>query len=216
MIIGIAGHAGVGKDTVGHMLLNLTNPYIWSWEIKKFAAKLKEMAAILLGVDPIRFEDIEYKNSYLPSHWDYWTVKGESFISENRFSSEKDAQMLVDYFGEGEVIYNQMTVRELLQDLGTEAVRDVVHPNTWVNALLNDYEESQDWIITDVRFPNEVERIRELGGKIIFVDDGKTRIINHESERPLEPAYIDAAIKNYGTLQALQGQVEELISKWDL
>ena len=75
-----------------------------------------------------------------------------------------------------------MTYREFLQKLGTEAMRDGLHTNVWVNALFADYiphkkeggfqrsvkdtngipydfeyeVEYPNWIITDMRFPNEL------------------------------------------------------------
>lgn len=82
-----------------------------------------------------------------------------------------------------------MSVRELLQKLGTEAMRDGLHENVWVNALFADYtlnqvwktarelnsevassvEEYPNWIITDMRFPNEMEAVKERNGITIRV-----------------------------------------------
>jgi hypothetical protein len=87
-----------------------------------------------------------------------------------------------------------MTVRTLLQKLGTEAMRDGLHENVWVNALFADYrpqpnkavaeflaaeglpqsmnagkENYPNWIITDMRFPNEMKAVKERKGITIRV-----------------------------------------------
>ncbi len=52
--------------------------------------------------------------------------------------------------------WDYMTVREFLQKLGTDGLRNGLHQNTWVNALMADYSKYMNWIITDTRFPNEL------------------------------------------------------------
>ena len=88
MIIGISGYAGSGKDTVGKIIqyvmggkedpfsfsiedaINKPEEYDWvlddssNWEIRKFADKLKDIAAHLLGVEPEDFEDPEFKKQF--------------------------------------------------------------------------------------------------------------------------------------------------------
>src|ERR1051326_2815622 len=72
------------------------------WQVKKFSAKLKEVASILTGIRPGKFEDQDFKKSFMGNEW----------------------------AKEG----HPMTVREFLQQLGSEAIRDNLHKNTWVNA----------------------------------------------------------------------------------
>lgn len=215
MIIGINGRIGAGKDTLGKAIqyLNLkdTFPYnkmsfqelverhhypalCWDdsgWQIKKYATKLKLIAGMLLGVDPIKFEDQEYKNSTLGSQWDYWTTEGyydnqwAGKESGRMHMSEQEAlgfAMLCEMEENTPIQRHQMTVREFLQKLGTDAMRMGLHPNVWVNALMADYKPSHmhsvnpdfekypDWIITDVRFPNEAEAIKERGGIVVRID----------------------------------------------
>ena len=78
-----------------------------------------------------------------------------------------------------------MTVRELFQKIGTDAIRNNVHQDAWVNALMTDYKPDKfyskhearsvstsfpNWIITDVRFPNEVKAIKSRKGILIKVE----------------------------------------------
>jgi len=70
-----------------------------------------------------------------------------------------------------------MTYREFLQKLGTDAMREGLHKEVWVNALMSDYVpvvtpdfvygygvRFPNWIITDTRFPNEADAVGKKGG----------------------------------------------------
>lgn len=54
-------------------------------------------------------------------------------------------------------------------DMGTPAVRDNVYINTWIDYLLKTDHGLDVLVIPDVRFENEVNAIRALGGTIIKV-----------------------------------------------
>lgn len=224
MIIGINGKIGSGKDTVGMLLQALTirtfgAPGHWAddpigylkgyegrpnlkggWTIKKYAAKLKQIASILTGIPIEKFEDQEFKKTYLGDDWNLDTKV-------------------------------RMTVREFLQKLGTEGLRDNLHQNTWVNALMADYkdnpeDERDNWIITDVRFPNEAQAIKDKGGIVIRVvrdrimehnPDGSFtisgnpenfKISMHPSEIALDDWQFDQVIYNDGTLEELLEKVK--------
>jgi hypothetical protein len=62
--------------------------------------------------------------------------------------------------------------RLALQLMGTEAGRDVFHPDLWVHTVLRRCKPNQYYVIADVRFPNEINAIRDSGGKIIRVKRG--------------------------------------------
>lgn len=85
----------------------------------------------------------------------------------------------------------QMTAREFLQFLGTEIGRRM-YPQIWINATINNIiaEQSELAIITDVRFPDEVDAIHEAGGYVIRL----TRDLledTHVSETALDPENFD-------------------------
>ncbi len=60
-------------------------------------------------------------------------------------------------------------VRGLLQRLGTEAGRGVLGESVWVDALMRQIHDREPTVVTDVRFPNEVQAIRGRGGVIVLV-----------------------------------------------
>lgn len=212
MIIGINAYSGSGKDTVGAIIqyLNCDNPQTsieeicanyseyeyWldeqsGWEIRKFAGKLKDIAEHLTGIPIEKFEDQEFKKTNLGPQWDYQ----------------------IDEFNTP----TKMTVRDFLQKLGTDAMRMGLHDNVWVNALMADYEEDEDgdlpnWIITDVRFPNEAQAIKDKGGVIIRIDrPGVSPINDHPSEIGLDGWNFDYRIANVSDVFALKQTVEQIL-----
>lgn len=225
MIIGINGYAGSGKDTVGKLiqiaacknipegldlddLVNNPDNLWWieeqsGWEIKKWAGKLKTIASILTGIPVEKFEDQEFKHRALGREWCYPTE------------------------WQGTEHWVEMTVREFLQKLGTDGLRTGLHTNVWVNALMADYEGLYDidtdrttypnWIITDTRFPNEAQAIKNAGGIVIRIDrPGVTAVNAHPSETALDNWKFDHKIMNGSDLTSLLFSVGNLLRKEDL
>ena len=218
-IIGINGYASSGKDTVGIILQylnsidvgNLTIEDIiknysyhewWledqsGWEIKKWAGKLKQVAELLTGIPVEKFEDQEFKKTNLGKQWN-------------------------------DRINNPMSVRDFLQKLGTEGLRDGLHTNTWVNALMADYKcvpadrapngwDCDNWIITDTRFPNEAQAIKDAGGIIIRVTrPGIGPINDHPSETGLNQWKFDYEIQNDSSLNELINSVRIFKQKFGI
>jgi hypothetical protein len=92
-----------------------------------------------------------------------------------------------------------MTVRELLQKLGTEAIRDGLHEDAWVNALFANYHQGENWVITDMRFPNEYEAVKRFGGMAVRLWRPNVNPINyHESEVALDNHAFDYIASNEG------------------
>ena len=199
MIVSISGKIGSGKDTIADIIMQYT-PY-HNWEVKKFAGKLKDIAEILSGVPKINFEDQEFKKQDMGSEWG-------------------------------------MTYRDLLQKLGTEAMRNGLHENVWVNALFADYRPINDelrqsmgnvidysncewpnWIITDCRFPNELEAVKNRKGLTIKVirDSGNTIGTTHASETALDYyTNWDYVIDNNGSIEDLRQQILNILEKESL
>ena len=104
-----------------------------------------------------------------------------------------------------------MLVRELLQRAGTEGGRIGIHPDVWVNTTLRDYRSDLHWVVSDVRFPNEADRIKKLGGYLVKVvrETLPRPSHEHESETALD-SYDkwDYIIYNNYDMEALQDTVD--------
>ena len=62
--------------------------------------------------------------------------------------------------------------RLALQMMGTEAGRDVFHPELWIHSLERKMEMYPNVVIADVRFPNEIDFIQSKGGFVVRVKRG--------------------------------------------
>lgn len=224
MILAINGRMGSGKDTVGEILQYLIwvkgnvdyeqfkqfknegfRKETWSgWQIKKFSDKLKDMVCILIGCTREQLEDQTFKATPLGEEWD------------------------IDRVSHGFDFNIKTTPRDILQKLGTDFGRDMIHPDVWVNSLfvdyhsgikMSDYIESK-WIITDLRFPNELQRIKNLGGICIRVNRKSNILpcVAHEYQHPSETSLdnnegFNYIIDNNGTIEELIEKVKEILIK---
>ena len=77
------------------------------------------------------------------------------------------------------------TVRQLLQFIGTDLIRKY-NANWHVNRIRNLIEKDKNYVFDDVRFPNELNLIKELGGDCWFIiRPAINNVSNHESETSL-------------------------------
>lgn len=105
-----------------------------------------------------------------------------------------------------------MTVRELLQKLGTEAIRDGLHEDAWVNALFANYHQGENWVITDMRFPNEYEAVKRFGGMAVRLWRPNVNPINyHESEVALDNHPFDYIASNEANEEDWKDVAEKLL-----
>lgn len=102
--------------------------------------------------------------------------------------------------------------RQMMQTLGTEWGRNLVHPDVWLLlAKQKLLEKGPGMVISDVRFENEAAWVRKVGGMIIHVQRDALAVNPHSSEAGVEVAASDAIINNFGTLEELQERVKDLV-----
>lgn len=212
-LISVSGKKGSGKNLVAAIITDLTYDQA-HWEVKSFADKLKYITCSLIGCTREQLENREFKEKELGEEWWYWcifkTSQRVSYLDNKEFDKSDLSVNLI-----------KPTVRELLQEVGTDAMRNVIHPNIWVNGLFADYNASSKWIISDTRFPNEIESIKKHNGLTIrinrdsFLRTGKVfDTDNHESETALDDYQgFDYVIDNNGTIEALKEVVKDILIK---
>lgn len=197
MLIGINGRIGHGKDAVADYFAQLDTEI----EIKKFATDIKLLCSRLINCKVEDFESQEFKKSILPSEWDYFTVEGDDTIY-NHYD--------IKNIKNKNITHHQMTVRDLLQKVGTEAGRYGVHPDIWVNGTLSSYMFEDKWVISDLRFKNEARGIKAKGGILIKVVRDAIPIPDneHQSEKDLDDwNEWDYVIRNNHSLESLNKSV---------
>lgn len=253
-LIGVSGKINSGKDLIGEIIQYLaclkegylldhqnsfkefqkcpTSNFLQSgYEIKKFADKLKDIVCLLIGCTRRELEDRAFKETPLGDEWKCWSYEDVSNWKISPHDNIPEWPPLLSINKIENMLYGherEMTPRLLLQLLGTQCGREIIHPNIWINALFADYnpidnKSLQDpaaensypnWIITDVRFPNEAKAIKEKGGILIRVNRGYDNDINkaHTSETALDNyTEFDFVIENNGTIKELIEKIKEII-----
>jgi len=161
MIIGICGFIGSGKDTVADYLVTSHG-----FRRDSFAASLKDAVSVVFG-------------------WDREMLEGRT--KEARAQRE-----VVDEWWAKRLGFPHLTPRWVLQYWGTEVCRAEFHDDIWISSVENRLRHSAgNIVLSDCRFPNEIEAIRSQGGKIIWVQRGEL------------PSWYDTALRaNRGQLTA--------------
>ena len=116
---------------------------------------------------------------------------------------------------ERHVAHLNTSPRRLMQTLGTEWGRELVHRDIWVReaqqALM---ERGPGMVIADLRFENEADWVRAIDGLVVHVwRDIAPHVGAHASERGIEIRSGDAVIANNGTLAELRDRVRALFQR---
>ena len=142
MLISITGFIGSGKDTVANYLT--TNH---GFKKESWAGSLKDAVSSIFG-------------------WDRELLEGTT-----KYSREWREQ--VDPWWSERLQIHNLSPRWILQQWGTEVCRQHFHNHIWIASVENKLLNSKDDIVlTDTRFPNELEAIKKLGGITIRISRG--------------------------------------------
>jgi|TARA_B100000424_G_scaffold271708_1_gene276046 hypothetical protein len=108
--------------------------------------------------------------------------------------------------------------RYAMQTLGTEWGRNMIGKDIWVNLWRNKAYNHLDMncnvVADDVRFPNEVEVIKSMGGKIIKLHRSSSSKSAHKSEELKFDADID--VDNNDSVYGLYSKVDSIIQDYDV
>jgi hypothetical protein len=197
-IIGINGRINHGKDEVAKIIQYLT--FINSKEsLKDYCTYEHFKNSSLTMLSPWEIKKMAYKLKQIAS-----------ILLNVPIAQFEDRDFKNSILGSE---WDNMTIRTFLQKLGTEAMRDGLHKHTWANAFWSDYNEDNScWLITDIRFPNEYESVKDRNGIIIkVVRDIEIPKDEHESETALDSYRFDYVINNNKDINHLISEVETLL-----
>ena len=203
MIVGITGFIGSGKDTVADYLVNFHE-----FRRESFAATLKDAISSVFG-------------------WDRTLLEG-------RTKEAREWREQVDPWWAERLAMPTLTPRWILQYWGTEVCRKSFHDDIWIASLENKLRYSRDnVVISDCRFPNEIEAIKRAGGMLVWVKRGELPVWYedalaanrgsnvganqmklhkiHASEWAWLGCRFDHVIENDSSIDSLYSQVAKLI-----
>jgi hypothetical protein len=107
-------------------------------------------------------------------------------------------------------------IRELLQKVGTEAGRDIHHPDLWVHKTARTIKYHNSYVIRDVRFQNEIDYIRSQGGVLVGITSDMSltgELANHASEQVVKSLPMtEFAVHNPGGIE-YNRKLENLVAE---
>lgn len=127
----------------------------WGFIKESFAKPLKDAVSIIFN-------------------WNRFLLEGDTV------ESRKWRETIDPYWSEK--LNKNITPRLVLQLMGTEAGRNIFGESLWTASLINRITSTKNYVITDVRFENEIKALRDIGAKIIRI------------RRDEEPKWFDTAI----------------------
>jgi len=183
-VIGLIGKKRSGKDTFAQVLVDE-----FGYRRVAFADPLR---AVALAADPyVRIEADEFGPV--------------GFTGGAAFSQQTHCRLstLVEFVG-WERAKEARDVRRFLQRLGSEGIRSIA-PTFWVDTALRTIADTDDpVVVTDVRFPNEANALRALGGTLVrIVRPGTDTADAHASETALDGYAEDYRVNNAADVATL-------------
>ena len=208
-LVGLIGFIGSGKDTVASGL-------IAQGAVRdSFAAPLKDLVSAVFG-------------------WQRELLEGDTIKS-------REFRETPDMFWSRKLGIPNFTPRLALQLVGTDVMRNHFHENIWLSSLEYRMRSiasgNSTVVISDARFRNELNLIKNMGGQVIWIQRGelpewydtavKANSGNVVAKRIMETRYrdvhssewdwagfdVDHIIQNDGTLDDLQKQIDQVSNK---
>lgn len=233
MIIGLIGKSMSGKDTAANLMKTYFNTTALQnfkayWEVKHFAYKLKEIAAILSNLGVHEFLTETGKLSACP---DYLNFDGETLTLRD-FLQKLGTEIFRENFHEDIWVnalmagykpyhkgmpYEQVSMAEYYSHAACKGCGKPYggwKRQYFCNDCIADpkIQIMPNWIIADVRFHNEAKAIRKHDGILVKIDRDAENMLKehqkeHQSETELEMIKPDFTIDNSFDLDALNENV---------
>lgn len=142
IVVSISGLIGSGKDTAAAHLITEHG-----FQKLSFASSLKDAVAVIFG-------------------WERSLLEGDT-------AGSREWRETVDEWWANRLGMPQLTPRWVLQHWGTEVVRTHFHDEMWVASVENKIRRTtENIVITDCRFRNEIALVKNLGGMTCRISRG--------------------------------------------
>lgn len=188
-LILISAYGGTGKDSVADYLVEN-----YSFTKLAFADALRAVAA---AINPI----VSHHTEYVTDEY------GNILSADVEYIRYLDALESVGY---NQAKFDYPEVRSFLQLVGTDAVRNNLGDNIWVDTAMKRADQLERVVIPDCRFVNEAQAGRSRGGFVIRMNrPGVGPAGSHISEVGLDDYSFDTVIENDGSLEDLFKKVDE-------
>jgi hypothetical protein len=214
-LIGLNGFKTAGKDTCYELIAEHS---CGSVKRLAFADKMKIAAAKSIGYSGSDHELINIMNAFkqrgkLAAKPSYPRLArdGAGWLPENIPSVEMDGRTFLQNFGHfhrevfGDNFWVDLILPEAIEH--TPGMTDEDHANVNRLRLLQRHPNVDKLVVTDVRYPNEAERILSLGGEVYEITRINVESDGHETEQPLDRSLVTAQLRNNSTRAYLLDQL---------
>jgi hypothetical protein len=196
VVIGLTGKARSGKDTAAGYLVREHG-----FTRIGYADAVKEMA---LAIDPLLIGPVYTESATIPSSL--------------RYEQQPRLSGAVREYGWETAKNEYPELRRFLQRLGTEAVRGILGQDTWIEKVwrkIHDGPAGGRYVISDVRFPNEAERVDREGGSVVrIIRSDQKDTGTHASETEMDRIVEEYTIYNIaGDLSAMFARLDGIVSR---
>lgn len=124
----------------------------------------------------------------------------------------------IEEYGYTEAKKRNPGLRSYLQVLGTEAGREILGKDVWVNVakrtIRRNDAEGAHTAVTGVRYTNEAWLVIDLGGTVVRIDRPGFKPSNgHTSDTSVDEIPVHRVIVNDGSLDDLRAKARELLEE---
>ncbi len=172
-IIGFYGPPGSGKNTACDILIKNFPEY--NFIHISFAEKLKDCISLLFNIDRQLLEGIgtqEFRNLR--------EIPNEKIINLNLINPETNIKAV--------------SIRDLLRSVANAF--KTMSPDIWINLLKQNIDLNKNYVISDVRFKNEIDFIQSHNGEVFYIN-----------------SVDDESIKNYTSLKDFEKQIIDIFER---
>lgn len=222
LFITFSGKKQTGKDTAAKFMAALLKTNGKRVAVAAFADPLKNMCIDILKIKDVgAYGTNDQKNALSHIMWDGFSMDIRLKYSNEYVTYKAEYGSFVDVPDRKETQQKMprsgpMTVREVLQVVGTDIFR-AIYDDVWAK-----YPFAIDWkgidvvILTDCRFPNEKKATEEAGGVIIRLERSTGISDNHPSEIALDGHAFENVYANNGSFEDLENYVRQILTKYNL
>lgn len=208
MIIGISGRARSGKDSIAAIMIKKFN-----FTRVSFADSLKEISAEAFNIPLNHFHDTDKKDVAFESPLQVNIDHMQSLVMLLKGAGCAPSQAQIDNLIDDGISMKFVSPRDLLQKVGTNLCRNHFGDSVWLDIFKNKIKKTEGHcIVTDVRFINERQAIKDLEGCNFLILRPSLSPIDgnsHESELlGCSSEKIDVTIFNDSTIHSLQYDLE--------
>jgi len=212
-----SGKKQVGKDSATDFAKEMLEARGLRVGVTAFAESLKGTAISVLGLErDLVYGSNDDKETPTNILWDNFPMEIRLKYSTEEVEVEVQRMVLAM---QPAPRTGHMTVREVLQVMGTDIFREMFEGDVWANApFRRDWSEYDVVFLTDCRFPNEKRVTEERGGTVIRLERDTGYVDDHPSETALDDVQFDIlfAQSKETTLDELREFVRQTLSELGL